>query len=162
MVAFLALPILALMSSELLLVLVLMTPRYLKEFTLDIVSPSTSIDTFACSSPTTIRLVFRAFIFVVLSSQHPLPTLFISCGDLPFSAVALSRPISSLAPYKHRRDVEIECITAVGPTPLSMKKRLVCDPFQRRLQIVSHREYVSIQLYVSELHFIKYVLFQAP
>ena len=52
MVAFLALPILALMSSEQLPVLVLMVPRYLKEFTLAIVSPSMSIDTFALSSPT--------------------------------------------------------------------------------------------------------------
>ena len=46
MVAFWALPILALMSSEQLPVLVLMVPRYLKEFTLAIVSPSMSIDTF--------------------------------------------------------------------------------------------------------------------
>ena len=60
MVAFLALPILALMSSEQLPMLVLMAPRYLKEFTLSIVSPSTSIDTFAFSYPTTISLVFRA------------------------------------------------------------------------------------------------------
>ena len=63
MVAFLALPILSLMSSEQLPVLVLMVPRYLKEFTLAIVSPSMSIDTFALSSPTTISLVFRAFNF---------------------------------------------------------------------------------------------------
>ena len=41
MVAFLALPILALITSDLLLVLVVVTPVYLKEFTLDIVSPST-------------------------------------------------------------------------------------------------------------------------
>ena len=63
MVAFLAL--LALMSSEQLPVFVLMAPRYLNEFTLSIVSPSTSIDTFAFSSHTrpTISLVFRAFNF---------------------------------------------------------------------------------------------------
>ena len=47
MVAFLALPVLALMSSEQLPVLFLMVPRYLNEFTLAIVSPSMSIDTFA-------------------------------------------------------------------------------------------------------------------
>ena len=63
MVAFLALPILALMSSEQLPVLVLMALRYVKEFTLAIVSPSTSIDTFAFSTPFTISLVFRAFNF---------------------------------------------------------------------------------------------------
>ena len=39
-VASLTLPILALLSSEQLTVLVLMAPRYLKEFTLAIVSPS--------------------------------------------------------------------------------------------------------------------------
>ena len=49
MVAFLGLPILALMSSEQLNMFVLMAPIYLKEFTLAIVSPSTSIYTFAFS-----------------------------------------------------------------------------------------------------------------
>ena len=61
MVAFLALPILALMSSEQLPVLVLMAPKHLREFTLSIVSPSTSIYTLAFSSYTTISLVFRVF-----------------------------------------------------------------------------------------------------
>ena len=61
MVAFLALPILVLMSSEQLPVFVLMAPRYLKEFTLAIVYPSTSLDTFAFSSPTTISLVLRYY-----------------------------------------------------------------------------------------------------
>ena len=64
MVAFLALPILALMSSEQLPVLVLMVPRYLKEFTLAIVSPSTSIP---------LVWFFVHSILVVLSSQHHLP-----------------------------------------------------------------------------------------
>ena len=91
MVAFLALPILALMSSEQLPVLVLMAQRYLNEFTLAIVSPSTSIDTFAFSSPTTISLVFRAFNFssLVIPAPFTLCTmLFISCGDLPYCAVS--------------------------------------------------------------------------
>ena len=60
LMAFLAVPILAVMSSEL-PVLVLMAPRYLKELTLAIVSSSMSIDIFAFSSPTTINLVVRAF-----------------------------------------------------------------------------------------------------
>ena len=87
MVAFLALPILA---SEHLPVLVLMAPSYLKEFTSAIVSPSTSIDTFAFSSHTTISLVFRAVNFssLILPASFTLCTmLFISCGDLPHSAV---------------------------------------------------------------------------
>ena len=91
MVAFLALPILALTSSEQLPVLVLMAPRYLKEFTLSIVSPSTSIDTFVFSSPTTISLDFRAFNFssLIPPASFTLCTmLFISCGDLPHSAVS--------------------------------------------------------------------------
>ena len=91
MVAFLALPILALMSSEQLPVLVLMAPRYLKEFTLSIVSPSTSIDTFAFSSPTTISLVFRVFnsSSLILPASFTLCTmLFISCVDLAHSAVS--------------------------------------------------------------------------
>ena len=91
MVAFLALPILALVSSEQLPVLVLMVPRYLKEFTLTIVYPSMSIDTFALSYPTTISLVFRAFNFssLILPVSFTLCTLlFISCGDLPHSAVS--------------------------------------------------------------------------
>ena len=49
MIAFLALPILVLMSSEQLPVLDLMVPIYLKDFTLVIVSPSTSIGTYAFS-----------------------------------------------------------------------------------------------------------------
>ena len=91
MIALLALPNLALMSSEQLLVLVLMAPKYLKEFTLAIVSPSTSIDTFAIWSPTTITLVFRAFDFssIVLPASFTLCTmLFTSCWDLPYSAVS--------------------------------------------------------------------------
>ena len=91
MVAFLALPILALMSSEQLPVLVLIVPRYLKEFTLAIVYPSMSIDTFALSSPTTISLIFRVFNFssLILPASFTLCTmLFISCGDLPHSAVS--------------------------------------------------------------------------
>ena len=77
MVAFLALPILALMSSEQLPVLVLMAPRYLKEFTLSIVSPSTSIDTFAFSSHTTISLGFWAFNF----SNLIFPASFTLCTN---------------------------------------------------------------------------------
>ena len=61
MVAFLALPILALMSSEQLPVLVLMAPKHLREFTLSIVYPSTAIHTLAFSSHTIISLVFRVF-----------------------------------------------------------------------------------------------------
>ena len=78
-------------SSGQLPVLVLMDQRYLKEFTLSIVSPSTSIDSFVFSSPTTIRLVFRAFNFssLILPASFTLCTmLFISCGDLPHSAVS--------------------------------------------------------------------------
>ena len=79
------------MSSEQLPVRVLMASRYLKEFTLSIVSPSMSIDTFAFSSPTTISLVFRAFNFssLILPASFTLCTmLFISCEDLPNSAVS--------------------------------------------------------------------------
>ena len=92
MMAFLALPILALTSSEQLPVLVLMAPNYLKEFTLSIVSPSTSICTFVFSSPTTTSLVFRALNFscLILQASFTLCTigmLFISYGHLPHSVV---------------------------------------------------------------------------
>ena len=60
-VSFLALPILALVSSEKLPVFVLMAPLYFKEFTSSIVYPSTSIDALAFSPSTTTSLVFRAF-----------------------------------------------------------------------------------------------------
>ena len=91
MVAFLALLMLALMSSEQLPVLLLMAPRYLKESILAIVYPSTSIDTFAFSSPITISLVFRAFNFsslILPASFTSCTMLFVSCGDLPHSAVS--------------------------------------------------------------------------
>ena len=88
MMAFLALPILALTSSEQLPVLVLMAPRYLKVFTLAVVSTSTSIDTFAFSSPTTISFFSRAFNLVVLSSEHHLP--FVLCWLFPVEIFSLA------------------------------------------------------------------------
>ena len=115
MVAFLALPILALMSSEQLPVLVLMAPRYLKAFTLSIVSPSTSIDTLAFSYPTTISFVFQAFNF----SSHILPASFTLCSKFFLFPVVIYHTVlchmSLLAPYKHNRGVEIEYIPAERP-----------------------------------------------
>ena len=120
MVAFLALPILALMSSEQLPVLVLMAPRYLKAFTLSIVSPSTSIDTLACSSPTTISFVFVHSILVILSSQHHLPYV-LSFFKFPVEIYHTVLCHMSLhAPHKNKRGVDIECTPVVRP-PLRRK-----------------------------------------
>ena len=58
---------------------VLMAPRYLKEFTLAIVSPSSSMDKFALSSPTAISFVFGSFNLSSLILQSSILSFVLCC-----------------------------------------------------------------------------------
>ena len=112
---------------------------------------SINVTSHAFSSSTTISLVFRHSVLVVLCSQHHLPCVLCCLfpveiyRTLPWRLILLSRPLSLglLAPCKHRRAVEIDCIPAVCHS-LWRKAWCVIRP-NVRFPIVSHRAPVPVR-----------------